>query len=151
MERSEVAVNKFLEGYNCAQAVVYSFCDYLNLDKNTALKLSCGFGAGMSRKQEVCGAVSGGIMVIGMIYGRGENQNRALTENSYKIIREFMDKFTETQGSFNCRSLLEHCELTTPEGQREFKEKDLLNKVCKECVRNVVEIIEDMVDKINLY
>jgi hypothetical protein len=37
--------------------------------------------------------------------------------------------------------------LTTPEGKKEFKEKDLLNKVCKECVRNVVEIIEDIIDK----
>jgi C_GCAxxG_C_C family probable redox protein len=145
MKRSEIAVDKFLNGYNCAQAVLYSFCDYLNLDKDTAMKLSCGFGAGMSRKEEVCGAVSGGIMVIGMIYGRGESQDRSLTEQTYQVTREFMDKFSERQGTFICRRLLGGCELTTPEGQREFKEKDLLNKVCKECVRAVVEIIEDII------
>ena len=146
MRKSEVAVDKFLDGYNCAQAVLYSFCDYLNFDKDTALKLSCGFGAGMSRKEEVCGAVSGGIMVIGMIYGRGENQDRSLTEQTYQTTRELMDKFTERQGTFICRRLLGDCELTTLEGKKEFKEKDLLNKVCKECVRNVVEIIQDIID-----
>jgi C_GCAxxG_C_C family probable redox protein len=147
MKRSEVAIDKFLDGYNCAQAVFYTFCDYLHFDKDTALKLSCGFGAGMSRKEEVCGAVSGGIMVIGMIYGRGENQVRSLTEQTYQTTRELMDKFAERQGTFICRRLLGGCELTTPEGQKEFREKDLFNKVCKECVRNAVEIIEDIIDK----
>ncbi|MDF2614828.1 MAG: GCAxxG family protein [Clostridia bacterium] len=150
MKRSDVAVERFLDGYNCAQAVLYSFCDYLNFDKDTALKLSCGFGAGMGRKEEVCGAVSGGIMVIGMLYGRGENQDRSLTENTYLITRELMDKFTERQGAFICRRLLGDCELTTLEGQKEFKDKDLLNTVCKACVRNVVEIIDDIVDRSTL-
>jgi C_GCAxxG_C_C family probable redox protein len=146
MKRSEIAVDKFSNGYNCSQAVFYSFCDYLQFDKDTALKLSCGFGAGMGRKEEVCGAISGGIMVLGMIYGRGENQQRSLTEETYKMTRELMDNFTQRQGTFICRRLLENCDLTTPEGQKEFNEKDLFNKVCKECVKNVVEILEYILD-----
>lgn len=51
--RSDIALEKFLAGYNCAQAVLFSFCDDLGFDKNAALKLACGFGAGMARKQEV--------------------------------------------------------------------------------------------------
>jgi len=62
--KTEAATSKFLEGFNCAQSVLFSFCDDLQLDKNSALKLSCGFGGGMGRKEEVCGAVSGGIMAI---------------------------------------------------------------------------------------
>lgn len=147
MSRSEVAIAKFINGYNCAQAVFYAFCDNLNFEKDTALRISCGFGAGMGRKEEVCGAISGGIMVIGMIFGRGEDQNRSLMEQTYSMTRLLMDKFTERQGTFICRRLIGNCELTTPEGQNEFKEKDLLNKVCKECVRNVIEIIEDIIDK----
>ncbi|NLW46033.1 MAG: C_GCAxxG_C_C family protein [Firmicutes bacterium] len=145
MTKSEVAEAKFLEGYNCAQAVCYSFGDDLNFDKNLAMKLACGFGAGMGRNEEVCGAVSGGIIVIGMIYGRGEGQDRSLMEQTYEKTRELMKRFKEKQGSFICRELLEGCELTNPEGQNQFKEKDLKNKVCRHCVRNVVEIIEAII------
>ena len=70
--KSDVAVEKFLAGYNCAQAVLFSFCDDLVFDKNTALKLACGFGAGMGRRQEVCGAIIGGIIALGLKHGRGE-------------------------------------------------------------------------------
>jgi C_GCAxxG_C_C family probable redox protein len=144
MKRSEVAQAKFLEGYNSAQAVFYSFCDDLNLDKNMVLKVACGFGAGMGRKEEVCGAVTGGIMIIGMKYGRGKNQDRSLMDQTYLKTRLLMDRFQEKHGSFICRKLLEGCELTTPEGQQEFQDKDFRNKICKHCVGNVVEIIEEI-------
>jgi len=94
--RSEIAVSKFSEGYNCAQSVFYSFCDALQFDKNTALKMACGFGAGMGRKEEVCGAVTGGIIVIGAKYGRGERDDRTATELTYKKTRELMDRFEKS-------------------------------------------------------
>jgi C_GCAxxG_C_C family probable redox protein len=140
--KREVARKKFLENYNCAQAVFYCFSDDLQFDKNTALKMACGFGAGMGRKEEVCGAVTGGIIVIGAKYGRGENEDRAATELTYAKIRELMDRFAEKHGSYICRKLLNNCELTTKEGQKYFKDNDLLNKTCKQCVDSVVEILE---------
>ncbi len=142
--KSEIAVEKFLDGYNCAQSVFYSFCDDLKFEKNTALKLACGFGAGMGRKQEVCGAVTGGIMVIGAKYGRGEKEDRSATDLTYKKTRELMDRFAAKYGTFICRRLLNGCELTTEEGQKQFKENDLLHKVCKPCVQSVVEILEEI-------
>ena len=54
MSKAEIAVQKFLDGYNCAQAVSYSFCDDLNCDKDKTLKLACGFGAGMARRSLWC-------------------------------------------------------------------------------------------------
>ena len=145
MERSEVAVAKFVSGYNCAQSVLFYFCDDLNLDKDNALKIACGFGAGMGRKEEVCGAVSGGIMVIGAKYGRGENEDRKTTDSTYIKIRELMDKFSQKHGTYICRQLLSGCELTTEEGQKIFEENDYLNKVCKPCVKSVVEILETII------
>ncbi len=142
--KGEIAVQKFLEGFNCAQAVFYSFCDDLRFEKNTALKIACGFGAGMGRKEEVCGAVTGGIMVLGTRYGRGEKDERTATEVTYAKTRELMSQFAKKHGTFICRKLINGCELTTEEGQRQFKENDLSNKTCKLCVQSVVEILENI-------
>ena len=144
--KREVAAEKFLEIYNCAQSVLYSFCDDLRFDKNTALKMACGLGAGMGRKQEVCGAVTGGIIVIGAKYGRGVGEGRRATELTYAKTRELMERFVGKHGSFICRQLLGNCELTTEEGQKHFKDNDLANKTCKQCVGTVVEILEDVME-----
>jgi C_GCAxxG_C_C family probable redox protein len=143
-DKVEIAVDKFTSGYNCAQSVLYPFCDDLSLEKNTALKLACGFGAGMGRKEEVCGAVTGGIIVIGLKYGRGLADDRSVTEQSYKLTRELMMRFEEKHGSYICLKLLNNCNLLTGEGQKYFKDNDLLNKTCKECVRSVVQILKDI-------
>ena len=140
--KREVAVEKFLENYNCAQSVLYSFCDDLRFDKNTALKMTCGLGAGMGRKQEVCGAVTGGIIVIGAKYGRGEGEDRRATELTY----------AKPENSWNALSgntaplFVGNCELTTEEGQKHFKDNDLAKKTCKQCVGTVVEILEDIME-----
>ena len=140
--RKDVAVEKFLAGYNCAQAVLYAFSDELGLDQNTALKLACGLGAGMARKQEVCGAVSGGILALGLKHGRGEGQDRTVTEQTYGKVRELMSQFESQHGSCLCRSLLQGCDLNTPAGQQYFKQNDLLHKTCQRCVASVVETLE---------
>jgi C_GCAxxG_C_C family probable redox protein len=147
VKRTEMARKKFSAGYNCAQAVFYSFCDLLGFSPDLALKLACGFGAGMGRKQEVCGAISGGVMVISALYGRGENEGADWTALTYAKTRELMDRFAEKHETCICRKLLNGCVLTTPEGQAEFKEKDLFNKVCQECVSSVVEILETMLEE----
>jgi len=144
--RAETAVSKFSEGYNCAQSVFYSFCDDLRFDKNTALKMACGFGAGMGRKGEVCGAVTGGIIVIGAKYGRGEKDDRTATELTYQKTRELMDRFEQKHGTFICRKLLNGCELTTEEGRKHFKATNLSNTTCKPCVQSVVEILGDIME-----
>jgi C_GCAxxG_C_C family probable redox protein len=140
--RIDVAVEKFLAGYNCAQAVLYSFCDDLGFDKDAALRLASGFGAGMARKQEVCGAITGGIITLGIKYGRGEGQDKMFTEETYGKVRELTSQFEARHGSCICRALLNGCDLDTPGGQRYFKENDLLNRICKGCVESVVATLE---------
>lgn len=143
--KSAAAVEKFLQGYNCAQSVLWSFRQELNLDPDLALKVSCGFGAGMARKQEVCGAVTGGIMVLGLRHGRAENQDRIATEQTYRKTQELIRRFELKHGSCRCRDLLQGCDLATEPGQKFFKDHDLLNKTCKPCLQTVVEILEELV------
>ena len=140
-DKGVIAVNKFLSGYNCAQSVLYSFCHELQLDEDIALKLASGFGAGMGRKELVCGAISGGIIVIGLKLGRGKTEDRTVTEQTYSLTRELMYRFEQKHGSCMCRTLLNECDLMTEEGQKYFKENNLLETTCKECVSSVVEIL----------
>jgi len=81
--KADTATEKFLSGYNCAQSVLYAFREEGDLSEETALKIACGLGAGMARKQEVCGAVTGGILVLGMRYGRGSKDDRSTQERTY--------------------------------------------------------------------
>jgi C_GCAxxG_C_C family probable redox protein len=112
------------------------------LTDEIALKIACGFGAGIARKEEICGAITGGILVLGLRYGRGSNDDRSAMELTYLKTRELMDLFSNKHGTFICRELLNGCELTTEEGQKYFKENDLLKKTCTPCVQSVVEILE---------
>jgi len=142
--KTEIATAKFLSGYNCAQSVMYAFRDEVGIDEDLALKISTGLGAGMGRKQEVCGAVTGGILVLGLRHGRNSTDDRSATEQTYLKTRELMDRFLAKHGSCLCRQLLQGYDLATEEGQRRIKADDMLNKVCKPCVQTVVEILEQI-------
>jgi C_GCAxxG_C_C family probable redox protein len=122
--------------------VLYAFREEGDLSEETALKIACGLGAGMARKEEVCGAVTGGILVLGMRHGRGGKDDRSAQERTYAKTRELMERFSEKHGTVICRKLLNGCELATSEGQKYFKENDLLNKVCVPCVQSIVRILE---------
>ena len=98
----------------------------------------------MARKEEVCGAVTGGILVLGLRHGRGSKDDRSAMELTYLKTRELMDEFVKKNGMFICRKLLHGCELTTEEGQKYFKENELLKKVCVPCVQSVAEILENI-------
>ena len=108
IERRNKAEALFLEGYNCAQAVFLSFCDELNIDEKTALKISSSFGGGMGRLREVCGAVSGMFMVAGMLYGYTSPTDDAAKKEHYALIQSLAARFKERcgAGSIICRELL---------------------------------------------
>ncbi|MDP6633616.1 MAG: C-GCAxxG-C-C family protein [Phycisphaerae bacterium] len=145
---SDMATEKFVSGYNCAQAVVWPFCDEINLDSFTARNIACGFGAGISKRQETCGAVTGGIMVLGMLLGTRGAHDRSTTEETYAMSDEFISRFEEAHGSCNCRELLGGCDLNTEEGREQMKELDLRNKTCKVCVNSAVEILEQIISNL---
>jgi C_GCAxxG_C_C family probable redox protein len=144
--KTETAIAKFLSGYNCAQSILYAYGPDCGLEGEMALKLPTGLGAGMARQGEVCGAVTGGVLVLGLKYGRGDGQDRAATELTYRKTMELMARFEEEHGSCLCRVLLEGCDLRTEDGQRRFKEGDLLHKTCLRCVETVSETLAGLLE-----
>jgi C_GCAxxG_C_C family probable redox protein len=106
MTKSAQTLASFKDGFTCSSAVFSSFSEELGLDRETAKKISCGFGAGISKTGNICGAVSGAIMVIGLKYGKTKQGDNAATEKIRALVREFMQEFTERHGSVNCTELL---------------------------------------------
>jgi len=103
---SEEAKNNFLAGMNCAQAVLCAFAGRCGLGRDTALKLASGFGGGIARQREVCGAISGMCMAADLIRGPGEGSDKAAKDEHYAFIRGLCDAFRDETGSIICRELL---------------------------------------------
>ena len=105
-EHSRLAKELFEKGYNCSQSVVLAFCDDIGLDSETALKISSSFGGGMGRLREVCGAVSGMLIVLGMLDGYSDPLDTTAKTEHYKLIQSMAMKFKDENKSFICRELL---------------------------------------------
>jgi C_GCAxxG_C_C family probable redox protein len=139
-----MAVEVMAAGGNCAQAVLGVFCEESGLAQEKAMKLAGGFGAGMARRQEVCGAVTGGIMAIGLRHGPENAGDGEAKERTYRLARELMSRFEAERGSCLCRELLQGCDLATAAGQKKYNEEGLSEKVCRPCVRVAVRILEEI-------
>ena len=98
-DRVRRAEELFTDGCNCAQAVFAAFADEFGMDLETAKKVSCGLGGGVGRLREVCGAVTGATLVLGMRHGPDKDA-------VYPKVQDFCAKFKEACGSIVCRELL---------------------------------------------
>lgn len=141
VNKVEEAVNLFHTGYNCAQAVFSAYSSQLGIDKQYALKISSGFGAGMGRMQETCGALTGAYMVAGLILGQGQADDKAARERTYLAVRNITERFIERNHTALCKELL-GIDLQTEEGQIQFQANDLFNKVCSKCVQDAATIVK---------
>jgi C_GCAxxG_C_C family probable redox protein len=144
--KKDKALAGFRSGLNCAQAVLTAYSDDLGFNNELALGISCGFGGGMGRLQETCGAVTGSFMVLG-IYNSGKySDNQVKKEETYSMIQKFNDKFKSIHGAADCKSLLK-CDLRTEDGQEYLKENRLVETVCEKCISDSIRIIEELVKK----
>ncbi len=107
MTRAEHAVQLFFDGYNCAQAVAMAFSDLIGLDEAFTAKMASSFGGGMGRLREVCGAVSGMLLVTGILYGYAEDVGTVKMEH-YALVQQLAGQFREKAGSIICREILEN-------------------------------------------
>lgn len=106
MTHEEQARANFRAGYNCSQAVLLAFRDVTGLDDETAAKIAASFGGGMGRLREVCGAVSGMFMVIGLLEGYSQPKDGEAKAAHYRRVQELAAAFSDKNGSIVCRELL---------------------------------------------
>ena len=108
MDHGLYAAELFLKGYNCAQSVMVAFCDVTGLEEDFAARMASSFGGGMGRMREVCGAVSGMLMVAGLLYGYETPGDDVRKKELYTIVQELSGKFREEVGSIVCREILKN-------------------------------------------
>ena len=108
MDREYYAAKLFMEGYNCAQAVIMAFSDLIGMEETHCAKLSSSFGGGMGRMREVCGAVSGMLMVAGMLYGYDGPEEGQVKKEHYARVQELAEQFRAGAGSIICREILKN-------------------------------------------
>jgi C_GCAxxG_C_C family probable redox protein len=142
--RIDKAIACHAQQFNCAQAVFSTYAPALGISELDSLKMSAGFGGGMGRLQEVCGAVTGALMLIGCKYGMVNPGDVEAKEETYARVKDFARRFTSVHGTISCRTLL-GCDLNTEEGKALFTKNDLANSVCKRCIRTACAIVEETV------
>ena len=108
MNHAEYAAQLFLQGYNCAQAVAVAFCDVTGMEEKHTAKLASSFGGGMGRMREVCGAVSGMLMVAGVLYGYDAADDEEMKKAHYALVQNLAGQFREQVGSIVCREILKN-------------------------------------------
>jgi len=143
MDRSDIARELFLGDFNCAQSVLITFASDFGYSKELAAKLSSGFGGGIGKTQGTCGAVTGAIMVLGLMAGEASNNHDELKEQAYKRVRQFIKRFESDFKTTLCRDLI-NCDLNTREGEEKFRDLGLKKNVCAGCVEGAVKIIEEI-------
>jgi C_GCAxxG_C_C family probable redox protein len=140
----EKAIRTFRSGLNCAQAVITAYSEEMKFDNNLALSVSCGFGGGMGRLQETCGAVTGSFMVLGIFNCNKLTDNKDRKEATYSMIQKFSQEFKLINGTTDCFELLK-CDLKTEEGNRFAKENNLFGTVCEKCISDSVRTINKLI------
>ena len=134
----ESAVSIFGQSFNCSQAVFSAFAAHYGLDKETALKLASPFGGGLARRGEICGAVTGALLVLGLARGADTPAGK---DEIYRLAQEFMRLFEDKHHRLLCRDLID-CDISTPEGMKKAKETGKFTTTCPVLVRDAAEIVQ---------
>ena len=146
-ERALKAKAFFEQGYNCAQSVALAFCDETGLAPETAAKLASSFGAGMGRLREVCGAVSGALMVLGVARGYSDPADPEAKKAHYALVQEFARRFREKNGSIICRELLQGVPVSQGAAPEARTETFYKKRPCVEYVKDAAGIVRDILQE----
>lgn len=150
MTKREKAMALFKEGYNCSQAVMGAFAEDMGMDMDTALMLSSSFGGGMGRMREVCGAVSGMFMAVGLKLGYSDPKDNDAKKAHYKRIQELAERFKKRNRYIVCRQLLGLEGQDTNPIPAERTQEYYKKRPCAELVGDAAEILEEFLAEVKV-
>jgi C_GCAxxG_C_C family probable redox protein len=132
------------QGFLCSESVLLAVSEWLNIESELIPRIATGFGAGVGGHGSICGALSGGVISLGLKLGRDipeEGKQRA-----YWFARELIEQFRAQFGCITCRELTE-CDLTTEAGHRKYSRLGLWEEKCVHYIQSVTAIVYDVLNK----
>ena len=142
-KRAKRARELFLQGANCAQAVAGAFADVVGMEEAELFKLASGFGGGVGRMREVCGAVSGMVIIFNILHGNSDISDKDAKDAHYAKIQNLAKKFEAETGSIICRTLLNlDANAATPPQSEARTEKYYKQRPCADLVEIAAQILE---------
>ena len=146
MDHKEKALDYFCRRFHCSQAVLAAFADECGITESQALKLGSCFGSGM-RKGDVCGACTGALMVLGLLYGYDDPSIQGDKLRADRVNDMMMERFAERRGSCLCNVIL-GCDIATPEGVVHALDNNLFTELCPKVVADAVDVLEGIIREI---
>lgn len=142
---SEKAASYFSEGYNCAQSVLLAMCEHWNGKSELIPKIATAFGGGIGRCGSVCGALTGGIMALGVKYGTNESSLEKRLK-AYELAQKFYKQFEKKHGSVLCRELIGY-DLSNPKELEKARKNKVLEEKCSNFIKTAVEILVSLSER----
>lgn len=134
-ERTRLAGELFIQGYNCAQSVFAAFADLYGIDRDMALRLSASFGAGIGRMRETCGAACGLFMLAGLYNGSTEKDDREGKSANYALVQKLAESFKSEMGALKCSEILKIRPGTPISPEAQVRDAEYYRT--RPCLRNV--------------
>lgn len=133
----------FESGWYCAEAVLQAIAEHQDIDSPVIPGIATGLTAGIARTNDLCGAVIGGILGLGLVMGRQSSADSV--EPIFAATQALIAEFKQAHGSTNCR-VLTGADLNTREGQAAFLRSGQ-NVHCAAYVEQVTQKVLELIAK----
>jgi C_GCAxxG_C_C family probable redox protein len=139
----KTAQERFAQGFSCSQSVFSAFASDLGIRDETALKLASPFGGGVAHQGQVCGAVTGALMVLGLQTGSAALEAK---NDNYIVPEEFVKRFEERHGTLLCRDLIGY-NISNPDELQEARDSCVFKTSCPGFVKDAAELVSELLNE----
>ncbi len=143
MNNTEKAIKFFSTDFNCSQSVFAAYSEKFGIKEKDAQKIATGFGGGIGRTQDICGALSGAVMVLGCRY-YDENNIAGSKVLVYEKTKELISRFKEIHKTVECRDLT-GVDFNKEGGLELFKTLNIHENKCNGYIKDVCKILEELI------
>lgn len=133
----QTAQDRFAQGFSCSQSVFSAYASQLGLDDEIALKLASPFGGGVAHQGNLCGAVTGALLALGLARGHTTKDKK---DDTYRLAEEFLRRFRERNSTILCRDLIGY-DISTPPGLQAARDGKVFKTICPKLVKDAVELL----------